>query len=62
MYLATLLFWQQSKETDKQKTQVPSDDTQARVNPPGGIAQWVERPTEKPNAILTRVRVTNAAI
>ena len=27
-----------------------------------GIVQWVERPTEKPGAILTRVRVPGAAI
>ena len=26
-----------------------------------GIAQWVERPTEKPGAILTRVRVPDVA-
>ena len=27
----------------------------------GGIAQWVERPTEKSGAVLTRVRVPDAA-
>ena len=27
----------------------------------GGIAQWVERPTEKSGAVLTRVRVPDVA-
>ena len=27
----------------------------------GGITQWVERPTEKPGAMLTRVRFLDAA-
>ena len=32
-----------------------------RITVQAGIGQWVERPTEKPGAILTRVRVLAAA-
>ena len=32
-----------------------------RYSEGAAIAQWVERPTEKPGAVLTRVRVPGAA-
>jgi len=49
------------KQSYVAKRSISSEDVIITVIEGAGIAQFAERPTERPGAILTRVRVPGAA-